>query len=278
MRSVVFGLTVGIALMVGPSPAAWADGVTIAGTLNMKVLTPEGINSSPDIPIQGGNNLLSVSPSMLSFLSTGQLTLGASGDASVLQATNADGDYTQAAINMPVTAAGFDVNTGLIDRVNSPSTFTITAPILANVTSGGRLSLSGLKIDTPSHSIYANVDGGNGYGIAVNMPIWTIGSIQTAVTPNGSFDGLSLVDYSISLSNLALTDVARAAFANSLGLLPFGISALNNISDSGTLTAHIELTGTPADFPAAVPEPSTFATLGLGLLGIGWTNRRRRLG
>lgn len=80
--------------------------------------------------------------------------------------------------------------------------------------------------------------------------------------------------YTTTLSNLALTGAGFNALVQSFGLNSSGLgySALQQATASfGTLTSNLTVT---AAVPA-IPEPSTYALMGLGLVGIGFAARRR---
>jgi Zn-dependent alcohol dehydrogenase len=71
------------------------------------------------------------------------------------------------------------------------------------------------------------------------------------------------------ISGLAVVPAARDLFSKSLGLLATGNDALNAVTDWGSVTSDMTFT------VREVPEPSTYALMGLGLVGISLVARRR---
>jgi len=65
-------------------------------------------------------------------------------------------------------------------------------------------------------------------------------------------------------TGLTITSEAFDLFKQGLGLRPGGVAAMASIPDYGVMTV-------------AIPEPSTYALLGLGLLGVAGVVRRNRL-
>ena len=83
---------------------------------------------------------------------------------------------------------------------------------------------------------------------------------DTAITGAG--------DYSFSVSGLALTTKGVDLVGQGLKLSSTGKSILSDVADLGSLSGSVTIT--------SVPEPSTYALLGAGMLAVGSIARRRR--
>jgi hypothetical protein len=69
---------------------------------------------------------------------------------------------------------------------------------------------------------------------------------------------------------LSITTAGFNVFTQSLGLLTLGVGALQTVDDFGTITSTINV--------SAVPEPSVYALMGVGLVAVGLVSRRRTKG
>jgi hypothetical protein len=91
--------------------------------------------------------------------------------------------------------------------------------------------------------------------------------VYYTATANNAITGLSIVGGS--------TGTAFNFFANSLGLLKNGKSALAGVSDWGRLDSSLQISFGAMAPVSTLPEPSTYALMGLGLVGLAAVARRR---
>ncbi|MDE2434542.1 MAG: PEP-CTERM sorting domain-containing protein, partial [Burkholderiales bacterium] len=102
--------------------------------------------------------------------------------------------------------------------------------------------------------------GANGVGTLNNFYLWDITTITGATNVAA---GTSLT----ALSGLKITTAGFTAFSTALGLTSIGQGALAGVTDFGAISSSLTAT--------AVPEPSTYALMALGLVGISVVARRR---
>ena len=212
-----------------------------------------------------GSGSLSFSADLMGALDTGKVTVANYGSATTTVLKDSDGFYSQVSASAPITALTIDTSSYAVLGAATTGGATQTAPVLKSVSSGGSLTVTDLNVDLANKKVYATIIGGNGVGTLNNFYLWDIGSITgaTSVTGAGTF--------TTNLSGLKITSAGFNTFVQSLGLLTLGKSALSGVTDFGTVTSTIV-----AKNVAAVPEPSTYALMGLGLAAMGLVARRRQ--
>jgi hypothetical protein len=188
-------------------------------------------------------------------------------------AGNATTGANTATFNLPVTQAV--LNAGLFTAPTPISGKSIGSAILA--TKGTKqIGLANFSVDYATHTVTGDLIS-NGTSTSIAMFAF---KEQTKL--NLSLKGLSLT-MNQTLNNLTLTSAANAKFGSALGLSSGMQSSFAGL-DFGTITIDISTAAragklaignrafTPADM---VPEPSTYALMGLGLAGIGFVARRK---
>ncbi len=125
-----------------------------------------------------------------------------------------------------------------------------------------------------SASIYGTMTGKSNNGAVVNFSGLAFEVAASRISGATSFP-MAAGTYSTVLKGLAITQPAFDALATVLGLEPGGVgydSVKAASSDFGTMSSVIVAT---AAMPA-IPEPSSYSLMGLGLAGVGIALRRKR--
>lgn len=249
MKFVVKSLVAAAAfVMVGAASAAPAT-VNVGGVLN-------------DMRLVGGTGTLSFSTDLLSALDTGKVTVTSYAPGVATATKDADGYYTEVSASAVISSMVVDDVTNKLISVATSGGATQNSPVLKGVSSGGFLTVADLNVDLVNAKVYATVIGGNGVGTLTNYHLW---DIVNPVTQDSFMVGDNQVLSQIS--GLQITTPGFDTFSKALGLLSLGKGALATVSDFGTITTTLTV--------QAVPEPSTYALMGLGLVGIGLVARRR---
>lgn len=237
----------------------------LAGSAHALVVTsdgsgPGGLTLSPQAGIQ-----LSYSADVVSGMDTLKMVIQGSGASSVAAAKDMDGYYTGIAVSAPITSATFDDTTGALLGLTSTGGATYVSSPLKTVSSGGSVTIADLSVDLARHEIYSDVVGANGVGSITHLSLMNFADAKVS----GGFQPCPLNGFCVmpglSLSGLSWTLQGYTTFARALGLQTSGKASFQITQDLGTLSA-VTLT---------LPEPSSYALMGLGLAGI-WAAQRRR--
>ncbi len=237
-----------------------------------------------------GSGTLSFSKLLITALNLASVGLQAVPDATlqISTSTNASGavKYVSVAAAAPVTGltSTFDGAAVTVTSVQTQGGSLQTTVKNSATNGAGSLSISDLKVDLTTKTIYADIVGANGVGTLNDYALWTYDTISGPttfdLTPGAPASaGSSTLSSTNVLSGLFLvkaTDI-DAIFVKSLNLNNTGRSGINavnnrtatNTAGFGSITSNISVIATP------IPEPSTYALMAAGLVGLGLFGRRR---
>lgn len=247
-------------------------------------LTPNQIgflNGAPVGLVSGSYQTLSLSEGMMSFMDITRTEM----PPPATFTKDADGYYTSANSQAEVTSAQLDTETRSIQSITDASNVTFVAP-QSLLGKGGTLRISNLTVDYTTRQVFGDVSGSGLASPLAHLHLWSASTLTSSITGNGigggGVDFLPLTNYTVTLSGLTLTQAGLDLFAQNLNLYSLAKGALNvyNQESFGKLTTQLTLAGHPATYAAPVPEPSTWAPMALGLIGVGAAGaaRRRRQG
>lgn len=251
MKFVIKSAMIATAFVAAGAASAAASTISVGGSAVNGML------------LQSGTGKLSFSADLLSALDVGKVGVSSWGDGIAVGAKDVDGYYTEVSATAKISSIVFDNVSGQIQSIATSGGATQTSPVVVKVSNGGSLTVGDLNVDLANKKVFATVIGANGVGTLSNFYLWDIvNPVTQDVLTVGANQSLTQV------SGLKITTAGFDTFVKSLGLLSNGKGALSMITDYGTITTTLSV--------SAVPEPSTYALMGLGMVGIGLVARRRR--
>lgn len=206
--------------------------------------------------------------------------------------------------NLTATSHTIDGATGQILAINSSGAIEHSGTRLSGVLSGGVATVSNLRFDLANGLVYADLTGTKsaiswpspsaGPAVSYDLPdtaLWSIGAVSgpTMIDPAAlaltgqaridafaasgfTYDGIGGFSAQTKVEGLQLTQAGSDFFRNSLGLLSIGRNAFDYVNlDNGWGSATLNLSFAMP----AVPEPGSYALVGVGLLVV-WGARRAR--
>lgn len=253
------------AFVAAGAASAAATTVPVGGAINGLTLT-------------GGSGTLSFSAALLDALNTGHVEITPYGAATpsstrVFNPQTNFNEYKSASAAAPISSVSLESTTGQILVGSTTGGATQTSPVLSGVSTGGFITVADLSVDTTTQRVYTTIIGGNGVGTLSNYYLWDYTTFSGATNVTGAGDTVS------TYGGLRMTTAGLALFNQALGLQKLGKLALTSVNDltpgSGNPDGFGSITSTLKFSAAAVPEPSTYGLMALGLFGISLVARRR---
>jgi len=241
---------------------------------------------------------------LISALNAGQVTIEPVSPATGGELRQDETDILSrysAFASAPVTSVTADDQTGQVLRVGSAGGAKQTGVRNSTLT-GGFASVTNLSFDLVNRTVSATLFGvksavGTRPAVTYDLgtqTLWTIGTLTgpTTIPPSAltaadpvaamSAEGFTNIQrltdargvyYTAEANNqigdLRVTTVGFDFFKNSLGLTNAGISALTAVQSYGDVNSVLKFS------VREVPEPSTYAMMAIGLVGLGFAARRR---
>ena len=241
------------------SHVAWADSVFIGGDLPFNV--GDYLYGPPSMEPREEVSLFTLlfSDEMLRLFDAANITLTASGSTVVRELKIADA-FVAAASTITVTSYQYGLDKTITGALSQSNGLTFSVP------NGTSVTLMDWDINTQTGEVSARAISSNDQAPIDSLLFW---QAETAVTENYQIDGPPpMLGYSADLMNLIWSDQSRQIFNLALGL--DAIPTSTTLRNLGSISLASE------SMMPAIPEPSTYTLMGLGLVGIGIAARRRQ--
>jgi hypothetical protein len=271
----------GASMMLAAS-LAWSTNTTVTtgGTFDLG-----GLPGSAQL--QSGSSQLRYNDNFLAFLDDTNAQGQSHGAATYTGPIDEFGFHDSSAVASPLSSVTIDTATQVLNGFVTNGGMTLTTPFLKSISNGGSLTITDLRADLNSGLVFGKVIGGNGVGTLDDMALWQASNITS--TSNVEAHSLCLPDelcmgggvyerinsVHADLSDLMLTQQGKDVFSRSLALQPLMQTFLNNDLPLGKLSFDAQFKVAVGQNISVVPEPGTWALMGLGLVGLFAASRRK---
>ena len=228
------------------------------------------------LPGLDGSATLSFSKLLVTAMNLTRMELApiSAATTTVTTSTTATGTvrYVSVQANAPVTSLKYDLTSDVMTpmQVQTQGGVRLTTFKNSATNGAGSLSITDLKVDLTTKTIYADIDGANGVGFKDDYALWkfdTISGPKSFVLQENSLPPANWGDMP-SVNLVANYTVSGLFLVNATDIDNIFVKALklNNVGKSGINAVNNRTISNTAGFGSislavAVPEPSTWAML-----------------